>query len=101
MKKLFYTLCAALLVVAAGCCDCQRQSASAAAVVPKSITPPGLKMMLPEVIYAVPGIESNIYFANVVDTANINAYAVEVKCARGTHGNKTGIDERIFTDGYG
>ena len=88
MKKLFYTLCAALLVVAAGCCDCQRQSASAAAVVPQSITPPGLKMMLPEVIYAVPGIESNIYFANVVDTANINAYAVEVKCARGTHGNK-------------
>ena len=33
----------------------------------ESITPPNLKMMLPKVIYAVPGIESNIYFENIID----------------------------------
>ena len=55
---------------------------------PVSVTPPGLKMALPEVIYAVPGIESNIYFKNVIDSAAPNAYAVEVKCARGAQGNE-------------
>ena len=85
MKKLFYALFCTVLAAAAGCC-CPGQKAPVQAA--RSITPPGLKMTLPEVIYAVPGIESNIYFENVVDTANINAYACEVKCPRGTHGNK-------------
>ena len=56
--------------------------------VKKSMTPPRLKMMLPEVVYAAPGIESNIYFDNVIDSATPWAYAFEVKCPRGTHGNK-------------
>ena len=50
--------------------------------------PPLLKLMLPEIIYAVPGIESNIYFENIIDSATPNAYAVEVKCAKGTFGTK-------------
>ena len=56
--------------------------------VTKSMTPPRLKMMLPEVVYAAPGIESNIYFDNVIDSATPWAYAFEVKCQRGTHGSK-------------
>ena len=56
--------------------------------VKKSMTPPRLKMMLPEVVYASPGIESNIYFDYVIDSATPWAYAFEVKCPRGTHGNK-------------
>lgn len=48
--------------------------------------PPMLKMSLPEVIYAVPGIESNIYFENMVDTANYRNYAYEVRCSRGSQG---------------
>lgn len=56
--------------------------------VKNSITPPRLQMMLPEVVYAAPGIESNIYFENVIDSATPWAYAFEVKCKRGTHGNK-------------
>ena len=55
MKKCFLVLCAAAACFLAGCCF--RNTAPAV-----SSTPPGLKLMLPEVIYAVPGIESNIYF---------------------------------------
>ena len=50
-----------------------------------SLTPPGLCMMLPETVYTVPRFETNIFFENVVDTANINAYAIEVKCPVGKH----------------
>lgn len=45
---------------------------------------PMLKLMLPETIYAVPGIESCIYFRNVIDSAVPEAYAYEVFCDRGT-----------------
>ena len=53
-----------------------------------AVTPPQLKSVLPEVIYAAPGIESNIYFENVVDSATPYAYAFEVKCGRGFCGEK-------------
>ena len=81
MKKCFLILCAAAVCFLAGCC-CRKEAAPAV-----SITPPGLKMMLPEVIYAVPGIESNIYFENIIDSATPKAYAFEVKCSKGVHGN--------------
>ena len=45
---------------------------------------PMLKLMLPETVYAVPGIESCIYFRNVIDSAVPEAYAYEVFCDRGT-----------------
>ena len=48
--------------------------------------PPFLKLDLPEVIYAVPGIECNIYFENVLDTAVYSNYVCEVRCERGTQG---------------
>ena len=84
MKRILL-LCFALaaVVLCAGCIV----SAPPAKAAPVSITPPCLKLMLPEVIYAVPGIESNIYFENILDSATPNAYAFEVKCPRGTHGN--------------
>ena len=47
-------------------------------------TPPLLKMALPEIIYAAPGIESTIYFENVVDSSTPQAYAYEVRCRKGT-----------------
>ncbi|MBE6385399.1 MAG: SGNH/GDSL hydrolase family protein [Lentisphaerae bacterium] len=80
MEKIFPVLCILfLLLILTGGCVCLSKKAS--------ITPPRLRLTLPEVIYAVPGIESNIYFENVIDSAAFNAYAVEVKCERGTHGN--------------
>ena len=80
MKKTFSVMSALLLGLLAGCCICPPEPQV-------SLTPPGLRLPLPEVIYAVPGIETNIYFENVIDSANFQAYAVEVKCPRGTHGN--------------
>lgn len=48
--------------------------------------PPFLKLTLPETVYAVPGIECNIYFETVLDTAVYSNYACEVRCERGTQG---------------
>ena len=50
------------------------------------LIPPFLKLGLPEIIYAVPGIECNIYFENVLDTAVYRNYTCEVRCDRGTQG---------------
>lgn len=50
------------------------------------LVPPFLKSGLPEIIYAVPDIECNIYFENVLDTAVYKNYACEVRCERGTQG---------------
>ena len=50
------------------------------------VLPPFLKLGLPEIIYAVPGIECNIYFENVLDTAVYRNYTCEVRCDRGTQG---------------
>ncbi|MBE6385831.1 MAG: SGNH/GDSL hydrolase family protein [Lentisphaerae bacterium] len=41
------------------------------------------KLQLPGVIYAVPGIECNIYFENTFLTINPANFAFEVKCAKG------------------
>ena len=48
--------------------------------------PPFLKLGLPEIIYAVPGIECNLYFENVLDSAVYRNYTCEVRCDRGTQG---------------
>ncbi|MBO5791092.1 MAG: SGNH/GDSL hydrolase family protein [Lentisphaeria bacterium] len=48
--------------------------------------PPFLKLTLPETVYAVPGIECNIYFETVLDTAVYSNYACEVRCERGSQG---------------
>ena len=55
----------------------------AASVSSKVPVPPFLKMALPEVIYAVPGIETNLYFENVIESATPEAYAFEVRCKVG------------------
>ena len=78
LKKSLFSVFSGMLLFAGCRTESQKQS----------ITPPPLKMMLPEVIYAAPGIESNIYFDYIIDSATPRAYAFEVKCERGTHGTK-------------
>ena len=78
LKKSLFSVFSGMLLFAGCRTESQKQS----------ITPPHLKMMLPEVIYAAPGIESNIYFDYIIDSATPRAYAFEVKCERGTHGSR-------------
>lgn len=73
MKKIFLLLCltAAALLSAAGGASGSKKGVN--------ITPPYLKMMFPEVLCAVPGIGTDPYFENLIDSAAPKACAFEVK----------------------
>ena len=42
-----------------------------------------VKLLIPEKIYAVPGVETNVYFNNVVTVINPANYVFDVDCAKG------------------
>ena len=42
-----------------------------------------VKLMIPEVIYAVPGVEMNVYFNNIVTVINPANYVFDVTCPKG------------------
>lgn len=86
MKKTFPVLFLAALLCGAAAAPAAEAPAKPAAVTALPPVPPALKLALPEVIYAAPGIESNIYFENVVDSAVFRNYAYEVRCSRGSQG---------------
>jgi lysophospholipase L1-like esterase len=44
-----------------------------------------IRLLLPRVIYAVPGIQANVYFDNVTLVINPANYAFVVTCDKGTH----------------
>ncbi len=44
-----------------------------------------VRLFLPEVIYAVPGVEMNVYFSNIITVVNPVNYAFDVDCAKGMH----------------
>ena len=48
-----------------------------------------LNLTLPKEIYAVPGVDTGIYFENIVRTETISDYRFEVKCKLGESNEKT------------
>ncbi|NUQ60962.1 MAG: hypothetical protein HUU20_00630 [Pirellulales bacterium] len=49
------------------------------------LLPGPVRLVLPPVIYAVPGVEMNVYFDNVVLVVDPNDYVFDVACSRGIH----------------
>ena len=47
-----------------------------------------VKLFLPEKIYAVPGVEMNVYFNNIVTVINAANYVFDVDCAKGRNDTK-------------
>ena len=47
------------------------------------VMPGKVRLVLPPVVYATPGVECNIYFDNVVLTTNVANYAFRVSCPKG------------------
>ena len=84
--KIFSAVLVALPLFA-GCC-------ASALPVPKAPAPAvkapanRVKLQLPPAIYAVPGVESCIYFDNVVCVINPDNYVFDVKCAKGRNDQK-------------
>ncbi len=44
---------------------------------------PEIDLFLPEVIYAVPGVEMNVYFDNLIQATNSANYVFDVNCPKG------------------
>ena len=67
-------LAAAVLSICAvlsGCCTHQEQQKE------------NVSLLIPEKIYAVPGVETNVYFNNVVTVINPDNYVFDVDCSKG------------------
>ncbi len=78
MKKLFFMYLGVFLLALCGCGTvCQKQEIPALRC-QKNI-------FIPEIIYAVPGVECNIYFRNVFLAVNHNNFVFDVVCDAGSH----------------
>ena len=48
-----------------------------------SVIAENVRLLLPEVIYAVPGVEMNVYYNNIITVPNPANYVFSVDCAKG------------------
>ena len=60
-----------ICTVLSGCCTHQEQQKE------------NVSLLIPEKIYAVPGVETNVYFNNVVTVINPDNYVFDVDCSKG------------------
>ncbi len=49
---------------------------------------PAIPLLLPPTVYAVPGVEMNVYFANIVRVSNPSDYVFDVDCPKGRNDAK-------------
>ncbi|MCK5803020.1 MAG: SGNH/GDSL hydrolase family protein [Lentisphaeria bacterium] len=78
---------ASLATLAVAVCLGAEPEATKPKVAPVAAPPP-IKLLLPPVIYAVPGVEMNVYFDNVSLTVNPANYVFDVTCNRGIQQNE-------------
>ena len=85
--KLLCTFYGWLIVMAAGLATVEGQAQDAplpqAAVQSLKQVPGPIRLLLPPKIYAVPGVEMNVYFDNVCVVINPANYVFDVTCAKG------------------
>ena len=87
-RSVLVSYSAVVMALLSGCCFTGKsEPAPAPAPAPASAVKAELsqqkQMFLPEAIYAVPGLECNIYFKNIFLAANQNNFLYDVKCNYG------------------
>lgn len=87
MKKLF-TLTLLITFAVSGECMAKNTAEKAPAAIKKQALPLQHNLFLPKDIYAVPGLESNIYFKNIFYTINHANYVFDVDCRIGRNDAK-------------
>lgn len=91
MKPTWKLMTTALVCLLAAICWANAQELSsnqeAKPVNPTSVTTsaPNLRPILPSEIYAVPGVEANVYFDNIILSPNSRGLLWDVDCDFGTH----------------
>ena len=85
MKSLFYAAAFLMVSVLSGCIGKGNDPAQTKPVTHKTVImlPMQKQFFLPEHIYAVPGIECNIYFSNILLAVNPANYVFDVSCKVG------------------
>jgi lysophospholipase L1-like esterase len=85
MRPQFHRLCLLLAIVSSGFVAPLIAADTPAATPPATAPSPhsGIRLLLPPVIYAVPGIEANLYFENVCLMVNPKNYVFDVDAPRG------------------
>ena len=76
-------VCAAVFMLCALFCGCSaictKKCGNCAGIVKRE----NVSLLIPEKIYAVPGVETNVYFDNVVTVINPANYVFDVDCKKG------------------
>ncbi|MBO7147673.1 MAG: SGNH/GDSL hydrolase family protein [Lentisphaeria bacterium] len=88
MKKSFLAVCSAALLLTACSTSGTNCPAKADSCTKVKVLPAQHRMNIPPVIYAVPGVESNIYFSNIFLCINSANYAFDVECTKGRNDTK-------------
>jgi len=86
MKKEFFAFFTAAALLS-GCC-CPKAAQKDAGCPVKAKIAEQLQLQLPPAIYAIPGVEMNVYFANLVLAVNPANYVFDVECPKGRNDQK-------------